>query len=192
MATDPATLEVELINRERYLRKQRDSFDQLLPTLIALHNNDSTAFIIRTYEGRAGLKQMCWHELKTKGELLGLGNGTIEDIVTDDNWANEHRSRQISVGYSVREVVNYAYGADDVKAVLASSRLYEAGLYLARLLPPEVLRFDNQTVIYNDTVSIYHWKHDKKVGVEIISQSYADMMRQLFEHYWRLAVPLDE
>lgn len=40
---------------------------------------------------------------------------------------------------------------------------------------------------YNGTVATYHWREGERVGFEIVSAPYADMMRQMFEHYWQLA-----
>jgi predicted transcriptional regulator len=182
VATDPATLEVELVHHEEKLKQQRKTLQQVLPTLTALQSKDKSAFIVRTYEGEAGLKQMCWHELKTQGELLGLGYGTIESIVTDRLWAQKHRTLQIAAHYRVRELVNET----DTTSELASERLFETSLYHPRVLPSNILPFDSQTIIYNDTVAIYNWQYDQKVGVEIINPSYANMMRHIFEHYWGL------
>lgn len=190
VAADPATLEVELITQEEALRHQRDTLQQLMQTLTALQTNDSSSFIVRTYEGQAGLKQMCWHELRAKGELLGLGYGTIELIVADDGWAARHRARQLAAQYTIRELVNETTNMP--MPILADEKIIKSKLYFARSLPSSIISFDNQTIIYNNTVAIYHWKEDQKVGVEIISKSYAAMFRQLFEYYWSMAAPIPE
>lgn len=186
IATDPSALEMSLISQETRLKQQRKALSDVLPMLSKLQREDSRDFTVRTYDGTAGLKQMCWHELKTKGELLAIGNGTIEQIASDEKWAFKHRQRQIEVGYVTRELVNYDYSTSELPE-LASQQLIESKLYRVRMLAPSVLCIDNQTIIYNDTVAIYHWKQEKKVGTEIISPSYAEMMRQIFEHYWSMA-----
>lgn len=186
VATDPSALEVSLISEEERLKQQRKTLSSLLPTLTKLQGKDMHDFAVRTYDGTAGLKQMCWHELKAKSELLALGNGTIEQIASDEKWAMKHRQRQIEAGYITRELVNYDYLTSDLPE-LASRQLIESKLYRMRVLAPSVLSIDNQTTIYNDTVAIYHWKQEKKVGIEIISATYAQMMRQMFEHYWNVA-----
>ncbi|MGH7196305.1 MAG: TrmB family transcriptional regulator [Candidatus Saccharimonadales bacterium] len=185
VASDPATLEVSLVTKEEELKRQHELLHSLIPTLSHLQNKDSRAFVVRTYEGRAGLKQMCWHELKAKGEVVALGNGTIEQITSDERWALKHREYQIAAGYKTRDLVNFDYTKNELPE-LASKQLLASGLYSYRILPKEILTFDNQTIVYNDTVAIYHWKHDQRVGVEIISHTYAQMMRQVFEYYWAL------
>jgi DNA-binding MarR family transcriptional regulator len=186
VASDPSALEVALITQEEELKRRRQALAYLVPALTQMQGKDSRAFVVRTYEGQAGLKQMCWHELKTEGELLSLGNGTIEQLVSDDRWADKQRDRQILAGYKTRELVNWEY-SPDVLPDLTARKIAEANIYNYRLLSPDIITFDSQTSIYNDTVAIYQWKHDQLVGVEIISPTYARMMRQMFEYFWLIA-----
>lgn len=184
VAADPSTLEVQLLNQEQKLKQQRTILSQLVPSLAALQANDTNLFVVRTYEGLEGLKQMCWHELKTKKELLALGAGTIEEMVPSHRWAEKHRALNVQAGYHIREIINAKYDAP----TFTQNQEFMKG-YSCRSLSREVLPLDIQTIIYNDTVAIYHWRQEKKVGVEIISRTYADTMRNMFEHYWQLAKP---
>jgi sugar-specific transcriptional regulator TrmB len=186
MASDPSSLEVALITQEENIKQQRAVLGQLIPALSTLQGKDMQSFAVRTYDGAAGLKQMCWHELKAENELLSMGNGTIEQMISDKNWALEHRRRQIGSGHATREIVNYDYTTSELPE-LASELLIKSQLYSCRILSPTVLAMAHQTTIYNDTVAIYHWKQEKKVGIEILSASYAAMMRQIFEEYWQKA-----
>jgi DNA-binding MarR family transcriptional regulator len=178
-------LEVNLIQQEERLKRRRKILKNLASELSALKDKDAS-FLFQTYEGVTGYKQMCWHELRAKGDLLSFGNGTIEEELTDSSWSSHHRRRQIDAGYKTLEITNYDFGENGFEAFTARA-LIEAGLYEHRRLPPDVVTFDGQTVIYNDTVAIYHWKHEKKVGVELVSNTYADMMRQIFYRYWNMA-----
>lgn len=184
-AADPATLEIGVLNEEEKTLKRRQVLEDLLPRLNKIHSGDPAMFITHAYSGQEGLKQMVWHELKTRDELVSFGNGTNEEITGDNHWAYRHRQRQIESGYRTREIVNYDY--DNTLPALTSNQLFDSGLYQFRVLPKEITEFDSQTIVYNNTVSIYHWKHDQRVGVEIISPTYAAMMRQVFEMYWKLA-----
>lgn len=186
VASDPSALEVKLISQEEELKRQREALKKLVPLLTQMHDKDPRAFVVRTYEGQAGLKQMCWHELETEGELLALGNGTVEQLVGDDSWADKQRDRQIARGYKARELINWEYTPETLPD-LTSQKISKAEIYSHRVLSPNIITFDNQTTIYNDTVAIYHWKYEQKVGIEIISPTYAQMMRQIFEYYWVLA-----
>jgi hypothetical protein len=187
MAADPSTLEVELLNEEQKLAARQEAYRGLLPDLQALQAMTApglSPFQLRTYEGQSGFKQMCWHELKTVGEIITFGHGNIETLVDDSRWATKHRLLQVEARYHTRDIVN----EDKVnRSKLANEKLYDAGLYSAAAIPAEILRFDDQTVVYNDTVSIYHWQEGHRVGVEIVSATYAAMARQMFELYWKIA-----
>jgi DNA-binding MarR family transcriptional regulator len=185
-ASDLAGLEVKLVAQENKIKSQRQTLQELVADLASLKDGNEKDFFIQTYEGSTGYKQMCWHELRTKGVLLSFGNGTIEEEASDKHWSHKHRQKQIEAGYKTLEITNYDYNTQVTEAFTADA-LLEAGLYEHRRLSPDILVFDGQTLVYNDTVAIYHWKHEKKVGIEIISRSYAEMMRQIFYHYWALA-----
>lgn len=182
VAADPSTLEVALVTQEKKLEAQRTAFSQLLPTLSELRKQEAQEFVVLTYEGVEGFKQMLWHELKTKGEELIFGSGTIQDLVQESNWAEKHRAMTVEAGYTIREILNPG-------EKLAPFTLNDAYMhrYTHRKVPTDVLLLKNQICIYNNTVATYHWRNDEKVGFEVISESYAAMMRQVFEQYWQLA-----
>lgn len=182
VAADPATLEVDLVTQEEKLKNQRAIFDQLLPTLNSIQT-DAVSFAVQTYEGVEGFKQMLWHELKTKSEILIFGNGAIQDLVGSQRWAEKHRAMTVKADYKVRELLNP--GAKP--SVFTQNREFMDNNYRERFLEPEKLLMKHQVTIYNDTVATYCWRDDQKVGIEVINNANAQMMRQMFEHYWKLA-----
>jgi hypothetical protein len=152
--------------------------------LALFKQNDTKEFIVHTYDGVDGFKQMLWHELKTKGEELIFGCGTIDDLVSDAHWAEKHRQMTIDAGYTIREILN---NGDKEKPFTLNDKFMSR--YSHRFIPSTVLPLGQQTCIYNDTTAIYHWRHDQKVGLEITSAPFAAMMRDVFEMYWQKATP---
>jgi sugar-specific transcriptional regulator TrmB len=185
-ANDLSGLELHLIEAEDQLKRQRNTITELQTQLSMLRSYNPGEFFINTYEGVNGFKQMTWNELRTEGETLAFGNGTIEELVSDNEWACRHRQRQLEAGYKIREITNYRYETNQSNFFTAKN-IEETGLYRHRMISPHVIAFDGQTVVYNSTVAIYHWKHERKIGVEIICANYANMMRQMFEQYWNMA-----
>lgn len=181
VAADPSTLEVALATQEKKLEAQRTAFSQLLPTLTELRKPDAQEFVVLTYEGVEGFKQMLWHELKTKGEEVIFGSGTIQDLVPEHNWAEKHRAMTVEAGYTIREIINP--GEKDKPFTLNDDYMHR---YAHREISREILTLKNQVCVYNNTVATYHWRNNEKVGFEVISESYATMMRQVFERYWQL------
>lgn len=182
IATDPSTLEVELTTKEENLKNQRTAFTHLLPELNKIQKQGKYIpgfFEVNTYEGVEGMKQMLWHELKTKGEALIFGFGTIESLVESKSWAERHRTLTMSAGYTIREILNPGTKPDDFTKIADFQEVFTK-----KILPKGVLLLEHQTVIYNNTVSVYSWQNDQKVGYEVVNESYAKMWRQIFENYW--------
>lgn len=187
MATDPTNLEITLTTAEEKLKSQRSALDQALPLLQSLftqsgHSKPSD-FLINTYEGVDGFKQMLWNELKTSGEALVFGHGTIQDLVNDDRWAEKHRERTTEAGYKLREIINPGGKPND----FTKNQEFMNTVITKRVIDRKLLSLDQQFIIYNSTVAIYNWKNNKKVGVEIINPAFAATQRAVFEHFWKLA-----
>ncbi len=184
VATDPSTLEVELVTREETLKNQRAIFTQLLPSLQNLKTatTNPATFTVQTYEGVEGFKQMLWHELKARGEVVIFGNGSIEALVPSKRWAEKHRALTVDAGYTVRELLN-----PDTKEEHFTKNPDFLKQYNKRSLAEDTLLMDHQVVVYNDTVATYCWRDEQKVGTEVTNHANTAMMRQIFENYWLIA-----
>jgi len=185
VAADPSTLEVELVTQEETLKNKRAIFKQLLPTLTDIKKQGASGplnFIIHTYEGVEGFKQMLWHELKAKNEVLVFGSGAIENLVPSKRWAEKHRAMSVEAAYKVRELLNPGKKGENFTKNTAFMKAYSK-----RYITEDILLMDHQIVVYNDTVATYCWQDGQKVGYEIINKAYATMLRQMFESYWQLS-----
>jgi predicted DNA-binding transcriptional regulator len=184
VAGDPAMLEIAIANEEKRIAGQRQALSQVKPMFDMMSAPDASAFAVYTYEGHEGMKQMQWHELKARGELLMLGNVTVEQLVGNRAWAERFRARAATAGYTVRELINVPYET-------AKFTNNEAFLrhYVARTTPKTELPINTPMMIYNNTVATYQCSGQERFGVEIISQSYAETMRHVFEHFWATAAP---
>lgn len=184
-ASDPRTLEVQIVTEEQEVLEKRAIFNRLIPELQYLkdfgaHNTNS--FIVETYGGVDGFKQMLWHELKADKEVLVLGSGSIESLVESKRWSERHRANSVEANYKIREIINP--GKKEADFTKNDDFIKQ---YTKKLISPDVLLLNHQIVIYNDTVATYCWQNNKKIGVEIINKANANMMRQMFETYWKIA-----
>ena len=183
--TEPVNLGIQLNERETKLKEQQETFHQLVPLLGALRGTGrASPFTIRTYEGAEGFKQMMWHELKAKGELLAFGGGDFEELIPNRAWAAQHRERIVEAGYRVREILNTEI---DLPTFIENRDYLQR--YTCRGISARIVSLEDVMTIYNDTVAIYSWRQSKKVGVEIVSKTFAATMRGIFEHFWRLTEP---
>lgn len=187
-ASEPKNLEVSLVNKEEEVKSKKIILNELLPTLSQMFDSqeNDARFSVSTYEGVAGMKQMLWNELKTKGEILVFGSGVLEDLVGSKRWAEAHRQRTLDVDYTIRELNNH--GKKPINFT-KNSNFYKN--FNRRFIGEDVLNLEQQIVVYNDTVGFYHWRDDQKVGAEIHNKAFANTMRQMFEMYWSLAEPLE-
>jgi sugar-specific transcriptional regulator TrmB len=184
VAADPSTLEVEVVDQEQRAKQQRTALGKVLPTLETIRQGHNSAdFTIQTYEGTEGFKRMLWHELKAEGECLCITLGTLEDLVLDHRWAERHRQKTIDAGYAVREIAN----SEDFSMDFTQNALFLERTYRVRVLPRQLFPVGHLTAIYNNTVAIYNVHQGGRVGLEIISKTYAETMRTVFNHYWDLA-----
>lgn len=186
-ANDPVNLEITLTTAEEQLKAQRALFARTIPELQTIFQvTDKQAgsdFVVNTYEGVDGFKQMLWNELKTEKEILIFGSGRLEELVGSARWSEKHRAKTLEAGYTIREILNPKGKKEDFTK---NSEFVEKA-YHKRLISPDILPITQQLCIYNNTVSIYNWRNQQKVGMEIINKDFADMQRAMFENYWKLA-----
>lgn len=186
VANDPEALAIELTAHEDEVKRRREVYDQLLPELQQLGSRSaSDRFAVQTYEGIEGFKQMQWHELATRGELLVFGNMSVEQLGISHGWAEKFRMHTVEKGYTLREIFNSTDGVIDF-----TDNEYFMKLYDARMVDANILPMETPMVIYNDTVAIYQFDDERRVGAEVINAAYAATMRRIFEHYWRIGKPL--
>jgi hypothetical protein len=181
VATDPSTLEVELETQREILSRKYTVFQSLLPQLENIRTCNA-GFIVHTYVGEKGFKQMLWHELKAQGELLTMGDTLLEEMVHSSRWTEQYRSKVLAAGIHIRALVN----RDSPYRNFTQNRMY-LSRYSCRCIPRDILTLNHAIDIYNDTVAVLRWNDDHKVGLEIIDASHAQAMRQIFESYWRIA-----
>lgn len=183
VAADPSVLEVEVVDRESSVIRQRAALTQLIPALESIKEGYAADFAIHTYEGVSGFKRMLWHELKTNGESLCIGGATLEKLGVDLAWAERYRQFMTAANYYVREITNPGITPQH----FTDNRLYLDKYYRLGVIPREVLPINHLTVIYNDTVAIYNVYEGRRIGIEIVSRSYAQTARGIFENFWKLA-----
>jgi len=188
-ATDPANLEIELSTAQEKLKLQKQIFKKALPSLAEIYSSKPSDprefFTISTFEGSAGLKQMLWNELKTKGELCVYSHDTL-DQVAGRRWAENYRAE-----ITERQVPHRVLENFDGKHVLETTEVEDyKTIYNVRFLERDVLNLQQELTIHDDVVSIYNWNRTGegvKVGLEIHNQQFADFQKAIFESYWKIA-----
>lgn len=177
-------LHEETERRQTIAAAQLKALEQAVALVPLLHSEAANNFIVHTYIGTEGIRQMQWHELKTKDELLAFGFVTYEELVGSYQWAEDFRVRVAAAGYRTRELVGRM--PTTFSPHFTNVQEYRQR-YAARRLDDEVLPISAPMVIYNNTVAIYQVDSERSFGVEIIHPGFAKTMSKIFEHYWALA-----
>ncbi|PID99137.1 hypothetical protein CSA80_03420 [Candidatus Saccharibacteria bacterium] len=186
-ASPPEHLEIELVNKTQKVAAQKRAYNDSIAYLRDIYTGKSqqnaNSFAVKTYNGIDGIKQMLWNELKTKSKtILLIGSANIDELVDDAAWAERHRERTVEAGHSLREL----------RTPENSSRAFTQNqhfmkIYQERTINDSLLPISGQITIYDQTVAIYNWQNNVRVGVEIVSASFAETLRSVFNHYWDLA-----
>lgn len=182
VANNPDALEIGIVNQEQQAAYQRQVLGDILPKLASLDTNrQENKFLLQSYEGEEGFKQMLWHELRAQGEILYIGDGLLEDLVQSRNWTERYRGMVCDKDIKVRALLPSNPGD------FTGNYLYKTKHTYRRFIGPDKLAISNQMAIYNDVTATYAFESGKKVGFEIVSAAQSRMMRQIFEHYWEIA-----
>lgn len=188
VAGDLGLLSEDSRRRQAAALAEQTALEKAMSLASLLGSEVANDFIVHTYTGVEGMRQMQWHELKTKKELLALGYVTYEELGGGHQWAEHFRARVAEAGYKTRELIGRMPSSFQVHytSIDAYSELYSA-----RRLSGNTLPIHAPMVIYNDTVAIYQVDSERLFGIEIIHAGFAQTMAHIFEHYWSLADDID-
>ena len=130
------------------------------------------------YKGQEGIRQMVWHTLRAKSEIVGFTFRDLTEAVGlkfASRWHEEFLLR----GLRMRDIIGDEY-LNNQKTAFA----YSQEVFQSRYLPSSILSIDHQTDIYDDVVAFYNWHEGEVFGVEIQNDKVASMQRQIFEILW--------
>jgi len=130
------------------------------------------------YKGQEGIRQMVWHTLRAKSEIVGFTFRDLTEAVGlkfASRWHEEFLVR----GLRMRDIIGDEYLNNQKKEFAYSREVFQS-----RYLPSSILSIDHQTDIYDDVVAFYNWHEGEVFGVEIQNDKVASMQRQIFEILW--------
>jgi len=182
-ASPASNLELLLVAQEENVKRNKESLLSVIASLAQMPSKVNEQFEVIHYQGIEGLKQMLWNELKAK-EILIFGHENINQFVGKD-FAEKIRQQEVDRNIKLKEIGNsIEYKSPDQS--FYTNAVGWKKTYEYRQIPDASLQIRDSVQIYNDTVSIINWKSGK-VGVEIINKPFADMQRQIFWQFWKLA-----
>ena len=158
------------------------SFASFAGEVSDLANSGATTKILY-YQGRAGMRQMLWNQMRAK-ELLSWVYRSYQEAVGQaffNSWAEEFRKR----GIPNRELRH----PDFLRTIDELHLEYRdlGPMYQWRNLSPKILPITHGMDIYNDVVDVTYWQGTDVFGIEIYNAQIARMQQSMFDHFWQLA-----
>lgn len=181
-AADPKNLQLFLAKKEDELKKEREMAPGLIDALLHFPTKAQASFEIKHYKGVEGMKQMLWNRLAAQKGVLQFGYKTMNEIV-GKSFAEKLRSEHIERKVKIFELENVRDRGKYWYTNLPDWRKYYDSYYIS----PKLLKIRHYLSIFNDTVSIMNWEKGEYVGIEINDASFAQMQKQTFQHFWKLA-----
>ena len=154
----------------------------LLPELKSLVSNVGFKPKIRFYEGPDGVEKVFNESLGAKGEILGYTN--LKSVTTFFPKFFEHYTHQkirqgIKTRYLSPTTVESVHVLD---AFLPAG--YDANLVEILLVNKDQFPFENEILIFNNSVGIVSVRGDELLGLIVESATFARTMKAVFDLAW--------
>lgn len=185
-AASPDNLELLVFAAEEELKAKRNTLSDTVLDLSQVSVQNLPGFEVKHYRGEEGLKQMLWNQLKAK-EILFFAYTSLDKRI-GEKFATKHLGEIIKRGITLKQIGNKPALAEDIEIRRFEKAGASKGLFAYKQISTDDLEIkDHGIVIYNDTVSILNWKDNDYVGIETINKGFAEVIRKIFRHYWKLA-----
>lgn len=178
----PENIQLLIHKKEELLESQKKRLPELVRELSNIPTYIQREFEVKHYRGQEGLRQTLWNQLSAKKEIYAFSYKNKNDIV-GKNYAEKIRTEQVERKIMLYELENETDQGDYWYTKVVNW----CEFYKSRHIPRKILDIKQYIAIFNNTVAIINWLGREEVGVEIINSSYADMQKQLFKKFWKIA-----
>ena len=170
---------------ETFLKKAEEKVNVakgLLPELRLMVSSLAFKPKMRSYEGREGVERVFMESLSAKGEILGYTNlKDVTEFFPDffKKYTKERFEKKVKVRYLSPTTVDTVHVLDPFLP-----RDYDQNLIEILLVNKDQFLFENEVLIFNNTVGIVSLNPDELLGVLIESSTFARTMRAVFDLAW--------
>lgn len=163
------------IYEEKYKKAQR-----LLPQLLSITNKLTAKPKIHFYEGIEGIKTILRMSLEAQNEIIGFSNIEARDFLLGSYLEQYSRNRQ-ERGIRSRLISPFSVRGREITDNYYKE--HQGGLEVLFVNPNE-FHFENEVVIFNNTVSIISLNPQELMGVVLESATLARTQRSIFNLAW--------
>ena len=183
-AEHPSTLVNYLERQQKTYQNKLNKLKRQLPELEFLFKAEKKPQI-KFFEGIQGVKQIYSETLKSKEEILSVGD--CEEWSSPDiaGWAREYNRKRAKLKIKERVLI------PDAKKTVEWFKNYPTTTQYTkyRILPKDKVKniFNGEVNIYEDKVMIAILKKPHRLGVLITSKEFATILKAVFEMAWMAA-----
>lgn len=177
----------------RFLLSQKETEVQKLKQHLAPLENmigqlpeipDTGSTKVFYFKGVSGLRQLLWHTLEAKDDVVGFGYADWNAGI-GKRFAEKIRAEYVERNLHAKELLNddqvdEEYSYTDIKD-------YPHAHYEHRAISKKSFVIHHDTYIYNDVFAFYHIYRGELFGVEIHNAEIATTQRQIFDLLWKQA-----
>lgn len=170
---------------ERLLKLQEEKLNLakgLIPELRSLTSQLAFKPKIRFYEGRDGVERVFSESLEARGEILGYTNlKSVTEFFPEffKHYTHERLAKGIKTRYLSPTTV------ESVKVMLPFlPREYNPNLIEILLVSKDQFPFENEILIFGNTVGIVSLNRDELLGLLVESPTFARTMKAVFDLAW--------
>jgi sugar-specific transcriptional regulator TrmB len=185
-ASDTSQLETLVNDRKHTADRLLSQFPIVSQTLTATISVNPGQTKVQFYRGKNGLRQMAWHTLRARGELVGFTYRDLAEVVGSD-FINDWRHTFTDKGMKMRDIYS-VHWLESIKN--RSNQDSQTKGIESRYIDSKILDVQMQIDIYNDVIAQYTWHEGEIFGVEIYNPKTAAFHRQIFEIVWNLATSI--
>lgn len=154
----------------------------LLPELLSLASTSAFKPKIRFYEGRDGVEKVFFESLLAKGEILGYTN--LKNVTSFfpkffESYTHTKLQKQIKTRYLSPTTVESVHV---LRPFLPKQ--YDQNLLEILLVNKDQFLFENEVLIFNNSVGIVSLNTDELLGLIVESPTFARTMKAVFDLAW--------
>lgn len=167
---------------ERIAQEKMTLAKRLIPELKTLQSSLGFKPKIRSYEGREGVERVFTESLSAKKEILGYTNLKTVTEFFPDFFRNYTRER-LAKGIKSRTLSpNTVESVHVIDPFLPAQ--YDPNLMEILLVNKEQFPFENEMLVFGNTVGIVSLRKDELLGLLVESATFAQTMKAVFDLAW--------
>lgn len=180
-ATNVETLNKILQEKESKLTNVKNILPEVINSLNSQKLKHKSESYVTYYKGIDGIKQVLWNSLgnKKNQELLVYGYLNLYDNIGEefiDIYHIEEKTRKTKI----YELTNESHDSGGWTKQVE----YFINYYQERYIPSNIIKINQDLMIYQDTVAHINYIDDDYFATEIHNANIANLQRQLFWLVW--------